>query len=623
MNVNYVSVENIAKSFGERILFKNISFGINEGQKIGFVAKNGTGKTSLLNIIAGDEEPDEGQVVYRKNLKVAFLPQEPDLDPNLTIEQTIFVADNETLRVINAYEKALENPDDAEAYQKAFEQMDALNAWDFETQYKQILFKLKLEKLDQKVSQLSGGQKKRLALANILLSKPELLYLDEPTNHLDLEMIEWLEEYFAKENFTLFMVTHDRYFLENVCNEIVELENGKLYNYKGNYAYYLQNKEARIANEEIETGKAKQLYKKELDWMRRQPKARTTKSKSRIDDFYEIKERAHKRRNDHEVQLEINMERLGSKILEIHKVSKSFENLTLLDKYEYVFRKGERVGIIGKNGTGKSTFLNMLTGAIQPDQGKIVVGDTVKFGYYTQRGITIKEGQKVIEVIREFGDYIPLKKGRQISAQQLLERFLFDRKKQYDFVEKLSGGERKRLYLCTVLIQNPNFLILDEPTNDLDIVTLNVLENFLLDFPGCLIVVSHDRYFMDKIVDHLFVFRGNAIIEDFPGNYSDYRTYENSRIPEKVKTVDTEPKTKTSWKKENKTALSYNEQKEYNRIERDLKKLEIQKKEIEALFTSGTLEGDKINEESAKLKKVIEDIEEKEMRWLELSEKME
>ncbi|WP_378183640.1 ABC-F family ATP-binding cassette domain-containing protein [Aquimarina sp. SS2-1] len=621
--MNYVSVENIAKSFGERILFKNISFGINEGQKIGFVAKNGTGKTSLLNIIAGDEEPDEGQVVYRKNLKVAFLPQEPNLDPNLTIEQTIFAADNETLRVINTYEKALQNPNDTEGYQKAFEQMDALNAWDFETQYKQILFKLKLENLDQKVSQLSGGQKKRLALANILLSRPELLYLDEPTNHLDLEMIEWLEEYFAKENFTLFMVTHDRYFLENVCNEIVELENGKLYSYKGNYAYYLQNKEARIANEEIETGKAKQLYKKELDWMRRQPKARTTKSKSRIDDFYEIKERAHKRRNDHEVQLEINMERLGSKILEIHKVSKSFGDLILLDKYEYVFRKGERVGIIGKNGTGKSTFLNMITGSISPDQGKIVIGDTVKFGYYTQKGITIKEGQKVIEVIREFGDYIPLKKGRQISAQQLLERFLFDRKKQYDFVEKLSGGERKRLYLCTVLIQNPNFLILDEPTNDLDIVTLNVLENFLLDFPGCLIVVSHDRYFMDKIVDHLFVFRGNGIIEDFPGNYSDYRIYENSREPEKEKTPDIETKTKTSWKKDNKTTLSYNEQKEYNRIERDLKKLEIQKKEIEALFNSGALEGDKINEESAKLKDIIDAIEEKEMRWLELSEKME
>ncbi len=623
--MNYVSVEHIAKSFGERILFRGISFGINEGQKIGFVAKNGTGKTSLLNIIAGDEEPDEGQVVYRKNLKVAFLPQEPNLDVTLTIEQTIFAGDNEILKAINTYEKALENPDDTEAYQKAFEQMDALNAWDFETQYKQILFKLKLENLDQKVSQLSGGQKKRLALANILLSKPELLYLDEPTNHLDLEMIEWLEDYFAKENFTLFMVTHDRYFLENVCNEIVELENGKLYSYKGNYGYYLGNKEARIANEEIETNKAKQLYKKELDWMRRQPKARTTKSKSRIDDFYEIKERAHQRRNDHEIQLEINMERLGSKILELHKVSKGFDDLVLLDGFEYVFRKGERVGVIGKNGTGKSTFLNMITGGLSPDKGKIVVGDTVKFGYYTQRGIQIKEGQKVIEVIREFGDYIPLKKGRQISAQQLLERFLFDRKKQYDFVEKLSGGERKRLYLCTVLIQNPNFLILDEPTNDLDIVTLNVLENFLLDFPGCLIVVSHDRYFMDKIVDHLFVFRGNGSIEDFPGNYSDYRVYENSRPTEKKKIISEieTPKAKNNWKKDNKTALSYNEQKEYNKIERDLKKLELQKKEIEALFVTGELQGDEINTTSQKLQTVINEIEEKEMRWLELSEKME
>ncbi len=621
--MNYVSVENIAKAFGERILFENISFGINEGQKIGFVAKNGTGKTSLLNIIAGDEEPDSGQVVYRKNLKVAFLSQEPDLDPNLTIEQTIFASDNETLQVINAYEKALQNPDDSEAYQKAFENMEAMNAWDFETQYKQVLFKLKLEDLSKKVGDLSGGQKKRLALANILLSKPNLLYLDEPTNHLDLEMIEWLEEYFAKENFTLFMVTHDRYFLENVCNEIVELENGKLYNYKGNYAYYLSNKEARITNEQIATDKAKQLYKKELDWMRRQPKARTTKSKSRIDDFFEIKERAHKRRHDHQIQLEINMERLGSKILELHKVSKKFDNLTLLDQFEYVFKKGERIGIIGKNGTGKSTFLNMITGALAPDQGKIVIGDTVKFGYYTQRGITIKEGQKVIEVIREFGDYIPLKKGRQISAQQLLERFLFDRKKQYDFVEKLSGGERKRLYLCTVLIQNPNFLILDEPTNDLDIVTLNVLENFLLDFPGCLLVVSHDRYFMDKIVDHLFVFKGNGIIQDFPGNYTDYRVYENSAAPEKTNTENTEPKAKKTWKKDNKAALSYNEQKEFNRIERDLKKLEIQKKEIEALFAEGKLEGDQINEESQKLQGIINQIEEHEMRWFELSEKME
>jgi ATP-binding cassette subfamily F protein uup len=621
--VNYVSVENIAKSFGERILFKNISFGINEGQKIGFVAKNGTGKTSLLDIIAGDEEPDEGQVVYRKNLKVAFLPQEPNLDPALTIEQTIFASDNDILQVINTYEKALLNPDDVESYQQAFEKMDASNAWDFETQYKQILFKLKLENLNKKVSELSGGQKKRLALANILLSKPNLLYLDEPTNHLDLEMIEWLEEYFAKENFTLFMVTHDRYFLENVCNEIIELENGQLYSYKGNYAYYLANKEARVINEQITTDKAKQLYKKELDWMRRQPKARTTKSKSRIDDFYEIKERAHKRRNDHEVQLEINMERMGSKILELHKVSKRFDNLILLDQFEYVFKKGERIGIIGKNGTGKSTFLNMITGSITPDHGKIVIGDTIKFGYYTQSGITIKEGQKVIDVIREFGDYIPLKKGRQISAQQLLERFLFDRKKQYDYVEKLSGGERKRLYLCTVLIQNPNFLILDEPTNDLDIVTLNVLENFLLDFPGCLIVVSHDRYFMDKIVDHLFVFRGNGAIQDFPGNYTDYRIYEDSKEVE-IKTSDTtEIKAKNTWKKDNKAALSYNEQKEFKKIERELKKLELQKKEIENLFAEGNLDEENINTESKKLQKIIQEIEENEMRWFELSEKME
>ena len=623
--MNYVSVENIAKSFGERVLFDQISFGINEGQKIGFVAKNGTGKTSLLNIVAGGEQPDEGRVTYRKNLKVAFLPQEPNLDPELTVEQTIFTADNPVLYVIEAYEKALKNPDDTETYQKAFEQMEIHQAWDFETQYTQILFKLKLEKLDQKVSKLSGGQKKRLALANILLSKPDLLYLDEPTNHLDLEMIEWLEDYFAKENFTLFMVTHDRYFLENVCNEIIELENGQLYSYKGNYAYYLENKEARIANEEIATDKAKQLYKKELDWMRRQPKARTTKSKSRIDDFYEIKKRAHQRRNDHTIQLEINMERMGSKILELHKVSKSYGDLKLIDAYDYVFKKGERIGIIGKNGTGKSTFLNLITGAIQPDRGKIVVGDTVQFGYYTQKGITIKEGQKVIDVIREFGDYIPLKKGRQISAQQLLERFLFDRKKQYDFVEKLSGGERKRLYLCTVLIQNPNFLILDEPTNDLDIVTLNVLENFLLDFPGCLLVVSHDRYFMDKIVDHLLVFQGNGEIQDFPGNYTDYRMYEDSREPEKAETNETEStsEVKKNWKENNKTALTFNEQKEYKRIENDLKKLERKKKEIEALFSTETLEKIDIEKKSAELQTVLEIIEEKEMRWLELAEKLE
>jgi len=619
--LNYLTVENISKSYGELNLFQNISFSIHKDQKIAFVAKNGSGKTTILNILSGKDEADSGQVVFRKGLKISYLTQDPELNSALTIEETIFDSDNAILSVINKYNDALINPDDTDAYQKAFEDMERFDAWDFETQYKQILFKLKLNDLDQKVSLLSGGQKKRLALANALINKPDLLILDEPTNHLDLEMIEWLEAFFAKENITLFMITHDRYFLERVCNEIIELDQGEIFNYKGNYSYYLNKKEARIEQEAVETNKSKQLYKKELDWMRRQPKARTTKSKSRIDDFFDIKERAHKRRKDHIVQLEINMERLGSKILELHHVSKAFDENVMLNKFDYVFQKGERIGIIGKNGTGKSTFLNLITNGLLPDSGKIILGETVKFGYYTQNGITVKPGQKVIEVVREFGDYIPLKKGRQISAQQLLERFLFDRKKQYDFVEKLSGGERKRLYLCTVLIQNPNFLILDEPTNDLDIVTLNVLENFLLDFPGCLLVVTHDRYFMDKIVDHLFIFRGQGVIEDFPGNYSDFRTYEDS--PAK-KSAEAEVKSeKKQWKKASNSQLSYNEQKELNNIESKLKSLEHNKKEFEAKFLDESLNTEQINELSEKLQVIIDNIEEKELRWLELLEKLE
>ena len=622
--INLVSVENVSKAFGEHVLFEGISFGINEGQKIGFVAKNGSGKSSLLNIMTKNDTSDTGQVVYRKGLKVAFLSQEPDLDDNITIEETIFKGDNESLKAIAQYEQAMLNPEDADAFQAAFDKMDQEQAWDFETQYKQVLSKLKLDNLALKVESLSGGQKKRLALANVLLSNPELVFLDEPTNHLDLEMIEWLEEYFAKEKITLFMITHDRYFLENVCNEIVELDHGQLYNYKGNYAYYLEKKEMRLATEATELGKSKQLFKKELDWMRRQPKARTTKSKSRIDDFYEIKEKAHQRRNDHQVTLEINMERLGSKIIEFHKVSKSYGDLVITDTFEYVFQRGERIGIIGKNGTGKSSFLNLLTGTEIPDSGKVIIGETIKMGYYTQKGIVIKPGQKVIEVIREVGDYIPLKGGKQISAGQLLERFMFDRKKQHDFVEKLSGGERKRLYLCTVLIQNPNFLILDEPTNDLDIVTLNVLENFLLDFPGCLLVVSHDRYFMDKIVDHLFVFQGKGLIEDFPGNYSDFRAYDNSPVAKQApKEIEAPAKQeKGSWKKDNKSTLSFNEQKEHSKIEREIKKLEQQKKEIENAFATQVIEGDDLIEKSKKLKDITDSIEEKEIRWLELSEKM-
>ena len=617
--MNYISVENISKSYGDRILFNNISFGINKSQKIAFVAKNGTGKTSILNIIAGIDIPDEGQVIQRKDIQVAYLSQNQIFDNHLTIEETIFATENRILPIIKQYEKALENPEDSENYQKAFDLMDQNNAWDFETQYKLVLSKLKLNNLSLRVDKLSGGQKKRLSLAILLINKPDLIILDEPTNHLDLEMIEWLEDYFKKEKITLFMVTHDRYFLERVCNEIIELDHGELYKYKGNYSYYLEKKEERISLEATITNKAKNLFKKELDWMRRQPKARTTKSKSRIDDFFKIKEKAYKRRQDHSVQLEINMARLGSKILELHKLKKSFGDLKILDGFEYVFKKGERIGIIGKNGTGKSSFLNILTNKEPVDTGKVVVGDTVKFGYYTQKGIVIKEGQKVIEVIKEFGEEIPLAKGRRISASQLLERFLFDKKKQYDFVEKLSGGEQKRLYLCTVLIQNPNFLILDEPTNDLDVVTLNVLESFLLDFPGNLIVVSHDRYFMDKIVDSLFVFRGDGIVENFPGNYSDYRTYEDSKPKEKVVKVEK----KQQKIKPTQVKLSFEEKREFGSLEKDIERLVRKKKLIEASFMDEEISQEQVKEKSEELQHIIISLDEKEERWLELSMKLE
>lgn len=620
--MNLLSVENISKSYGELVLFEQLSFGVNKDQKIALIAKNGSGKTAILNILSGLDQPDQGMVNYRKDTKVSFLAQEPILAEDSTIEECILASDNEVLKVIANYEKALLDMDNTDGYQKAFDAMDRHDAWDFETQYQQILSKLKLDNLQLKVSALSGGQKKRVALANALLNKPDLIILDEPTNHLDLEMIEWLEVYFAKENITLFMVTHDRYFLERVCNEIVELDQGQLHTYKGNYAYYLEKKESRLSQEQVEQHKSKRLFKKELDWMRRQPKARTTKSKSRIDDFAQIKERAHQRRQDHEIQLEIDMERMGTKILECHKLFKSFGDKSILDGFDYNFLRGERIGIIGKNGTGKSTFLNILTGKESPDAGKIVVGDTIKFGYYTQAGIPSKSGQKVIDVIRDFGDYIPLKKGRQISAQQLLERFLFDRKKQYDFVEKLSGGERKRLYLCTVLIQNPNFLILDEPTNDLDIVTLNVLESFLLDYPGCLLVVSHDRYFMDKIVDHLFVFRGEGYIEDFPGNYSDFRAYEDSQDQEQepIKPKNIQQQASKDVQKQK---ISFNEQKEYQQLESKIRSLEKDKLVLEQSFFEEGLSIETIEERSKKLQEVIEIIELKTMRWFELAAKIE
>ncbi len=617
--MNYLSVENISKSYGERVLFEDISFGINKDQKVAFVAKNGSGKTSILNIIAGLDTPDTGKIVTRKEISMAYLSQNDVLNPDLTIEETIFATENKILSIVNQYEKALKNLEDTDAYQAAFELMEQYNAWDFETQYRQILSKLKIDDLSQKVSSLSGGQKKRVSLAIVLIHKPDFLILDEPTNHLDLEMIEWLEAYFAKEKITLFMVTHDRYFLERVCNEIIELDEGNIYKYKGNYSYYLEKKEERIQLEQVTTEKAKNLFKKELDWMRRQPKARTTKSKSRIDDFYQIKEKAQQRRTEHKVQLEINMERLGSKILELHKLKKSYGEKKILDGFDYVFKRGERIGIIGKNGTGKSSFLNIITEKNPVDAGTVLVGETIKFGYYTQSGIVIKEGQKVIEVIKEFGEFIPLNKGQKISASQLLERFLFDKKKQYDFVEKLSGGEQKRLYLCAVLIQNPNFLILDEPTNDLDVVTLNVLENFLLDYPGNLLVVSHDRYFMDKIVDALFVFRGEGVVETFPGNYSDFRAYEDSIPREKVEKIVIEKTASSSTK----ISLNSQEKREFGALEAEIERLQNRKMTIENQFLNIEISPDEIQKKSEELQEIINSLEEKEERWLELSMKLE
>ena len=614
--MNYLNVENISKSYGEVTLFENISFSIHKGQKIAFIAKNGTGKTSILKIISGEDTSDSGEITCRKNIVISFLSQDPKLDENLTIEESIFNSNNPVLKVIENYEKALLNSEDAENYQKAFEEMELFQAWDFETQYKQILSKLKLDKINQKVSELSGGQKKRLSLANALINRPDLLILDEPTNHLDLEMIEWLESFFAKENITLFMVTHDRYFLERVCNEIIELDQGELHNYKGNYSYYLEKRKDRIERQAIEQGKVKQLFKKELSWMRKQPKARTTKSKSRIEDFKEIKHRAQQRRNDHEVQLELNMERLGTKIVEFFKVSKSYEDKTILDKYSYVFQRGERVGVIGKNGTGKSTFLDILTEKSKPDSGKIIIGETIKFGYYTQNGIKVKNSQKVIDVVRDFGDYIPLKKGKQISAQQLLERFLFSRQKQYDFVEKLSGGERKRLYLCTVLIQNPNFLILDEPTNDLDIITLQVLESFLAEFSGCLVIVSHDRYFMDKLVDHVFVFDESGSISDFPGNYTQYR---NSLL-DKEEGKEKPKEKKVVVQKKPLVTLSYEDRKNFNRLEKEIDKLETKKKDLHKQMADCSTDFAKIADLNKQISAIDSKMDEKTMLWMEMSE---
>lgn len=621
--VNYLSVENISKSFGARTLFKDLSFGIAQGQKVALVAQNGTGKTSIMEMLAGHEQPDTGNITFRKGVKVGYLTQDPDIDASISILDNVLSADNPATEAIRHYEIALENPEKEAEYQRAFDQMDRHNAWDFEAQVKQILGKLGLHEVNRIANNLSGGQRKRIALARTLISKPEILIFDEPTNHLDVEMIEWLEEYLSQPSITLFMVTHDRYFLERVCDQIFELENETLYSHPGNYSNFLERKAEREEIEGVNVGKAKNLLKKELEWMRRQPKARGTKSKARIDSFYDLKKDANKDLSRGELDMEVKMTRLGSKILELHRIRKSYGDLKILDGFDYTFKRGERIGIVGPNGVGKTTLLRILTGKEKPDGGKVVTGETVKFGFYTQAGIKLDDDKRVIEVVREIADDIPIgKKGRSITASQMLDRFLFEGDKQYTYVSKLSGGEKRRLYLLTVLMDNPNFLILDEPTNDLDILTLNVLEEFLLEFQGCLIVVTHDRYFMDKLTDHLFVFRGDGEIKDFNGNYREYKAYEEDRLEtEKLRNKSlAKPPKQTAKKEESGKKMTYGERLEFENLGKEVEELEERKAEIAKAFEDASLDASKLEELSREMNEVQDELDEKELRWLELSE---
>jgi ATP-binding cassette subfamily F protein uup len=618
--MNYLSVQDLGKSYGIQTLFKGLNFGIDQGQKVALVARNGTGKTTILRALAGVEPADTGLVVFRKGIRIAFLQQESHFGNAKTVYQAIFESENPLLSAIQEYEEALLNPENADAFQKAFDKMDQLEAWDYEVKVKTILSKLKLDELKQEISVLSGGQKKRLSLAKILIEQPDFLILDEPTNHLDLSMIEWLQEFLTKENVTLFMVTHDRYFLDAICNEILELEEGDLFRYKGNYTYYLEKKQERQAVLQTNIDKAKNLYTKELEWMRRQPKARGTKSKARIESFYDVEKSAKKRIKNDKVQLEVQMTRLGSKILELHKVSKSYGDLKILDQFTYTFKKRDRVGIVGKNGVGKTTVLNMLTGTETIDAGKIVTGDTVVIGYYTQSGMKMDEGKRVIEIVRDIAEYIPLAGGRKLTAAQMLERFLFTKDAQWKHVSVLSGGEKKRLYLLTILMKNPNFLILDEPTNDLDLITLKVLEDFLDEFEGCMITVSHDRYFMDRLVDHLFVFEGEGQVKDFPGNYTDYR--ENVAADGKLKIDKPKLKDPVKDRASEKRKLTYNEKKEYDTIESVIDVLEQEKVAIGAQFNDTGLDAGKMKELGVRLKEIDEEIAFKTNRWMELAELM-
>ena len=622
--MNLLAVENLGKNFGERILFEGLSFGLSKGDKVALIANNGTGKSSMLKILAGQDSSDEGEVIFRNECKISYLSQDAIFDDRLTINELINSAHNKISILVKDYEKAVENHSKGgnaqteKLVEELTAKMEQENAWDYQRRSEQILSKFNINNLQQKVGALSGGQKKRLSLALLLLENADILLLDEPTNHLDISMIEWLEKFLQQQNITVLMVTHDRYFLERVCNNIMELEGGNLYHHKGNFSYFLEKRAERESNFDVEIGKAQKLMKKELEWIRRSPKARTTKSKARIDNFDKIKKKASSKRITQELNIDVKMDRMGGKILELKNIKKSFGDLTILDGFDYTFKKGERIGILGKNGVGKSTFLNIITGRENPDSGKINVGETINYGYFTQGGLDTDEDRRVITVLKDIAEFIVMSDKRKVSASQLLEHFMFTPEMQFTEVKRLSGGERRRLYLLTVLMKNPNFLILDEPTNDLDLLTLTKLEEFLLQYKGCLILVSHDRFFMDKLTEHLFVFTGNGEIEDHYCTYSEYREKEIAQEKEFKKIQHLEKQ--NSKVKAPKKKLSFNDQYEYTNLEKEIQDLEKEKSELESNIQIPNIELAEIMEKSERLGIVINLIDEKEMRWMELDE---
>lgn len=626
--MNQLSVDNISKSYGEKVLFENISFGIEKGNKVALVANNGTGKSTLLNILTGADSSDSGSVTLRSDLRIALLPQEPHFDGDLTINEIVVTAGTRLQEIIHAYDDAvlINSEKNTNETQKLLEhataQMDVYNAWDFERRLKLLLGKFNIVDLEQKISKMSGGQIKRLSLALTLLDNPDILLLDEPTNHLDIEMIEWLENHLSASDITLFMVTHDRYFLDRICNTIIEISDGSLYTHNGNYSYFLEKQAERKENSRIEIDKAKKLMKKELDWIRRMPKARTTKSKARIDSFYRTKDKATSGKIEDEIKLGVQMSRVGGKILEMDNVSKRFGDTIILENFEYIFKKGERIGFVGKNGVGKSTFLNLIIQDQLPDTGSVITGDTIVYGYYKQEGIKINDKQTVLQVVKDIAEVIPMGKDNSLTASQFLNHFMFPPKVQNDYVSKLSGGERRRLYLLTVLVRNPNFLILDEPTNDLDLITLNKLEDFLDSYKGCLILVSHDRYFLDKLVDHLFVFEGDGKIKDYHSNYSDYRLMADEKERKLKSELSSQKKEskKTADKPKVKTKLTYNEQREYDSLMEKIEGLEKEKTELEEKMSVGNADYAELEKLSVRIGEVIKLIDDKTLRWMELDE---